>query len=543
MQRPLGKLSSAADFMSAGLLATALEDSYTLQAKLRNDQAPDLRPSSVLPFQDLSWDEAQLAYLREEWASKYPFVVSGIDREQVALQKFLESETICRQSNEKLTGWDTRPSIDFRVFARARRLIGELLGPVNLDEIVRLGGFGPGASTSLRRSRASQQNKWVRSSHITEKALPWFTAFRRWAGVSDVPSSVEVVAGNRVTTVPKNSKTDRVIAIEPDWNMFFQKGVGRAVRRRLQRRAGLLTPNAQAVNRAYACRGSMAAFGFPFATIDLSGASDSVSLALCEALLPRDWFQVIISLRSEVGTVGDALVPYEKVSSMGNGFTFELETLLFWGLAKAVSGTRVRVYGDDIIVPTASSEAVIEVLAQAGFSTNPSKTFVRGPFRESCGGHYFDGRDISPFYYRKPIVTVGQAITLANQINDWCLRYGGTVFRDPILHDAWAYLRSKIPSFLRGPSTVEGCLHSNWDECAPVWSRRTQSYTAKVVQFRQARRSADPLGGLLYKLWSDVPDLVASEQVFLDRSLVEGIARVHVDRDGWEVLPAWLLCQ
>lgn len=540
MQTPLGKLHSATDLQAAGLLAMALEDSYTFQAKLRDDHAEGLRPDSSISFQDMSWFEAQVAYLREEWASKYPFVVSGVDRREVALQKFRESELSCRSANERLTGWDTRPSIDRKIFSSARVHIGKLLGPFDRDEIVSRSGFGPGASTSLRRRNASHQNKWVRSSHITEKALPWFVSFRRWAGVPDIPSRVEVVEGNHVTTVPKNSKTDRVIAIEPDWNMFFQKGVGAAIRSRLQRRAGQLTPDAQLLNREWARRGSSVAEGQPFATIDLKGASDGISLALCAALLPHDWMKGLLELRSPVGIVGDDRFLYEKVSSMGNGYTFELETLLFWGLAKAVCRTDVRVYGDDIICPVGRSGQLIEILAQAGFEVNPAKTFTAGPFRESCGGHYFNGRDITPFYYRHPIKTMGDAVTLANQISDWSLRLGSQNYRDSLLQDAWELLCSRVPRFLRGPATVAGCLHMNWDECTPNWHRREQNYHVKTVVRKQKARRADQVGGLLHQLWSDVPDLQASQWRSSHPHQVEAIGKVRVDRDSWKVLPAWL---
>ena len=139
--------------------------------------------------------------------------------------------------------------------------------------------WGPGASTSLSRSRANPQNKWEFGAHCTEGLLPWVHTLSKWSGrdFATVP-----VLGNLVTTVPKNAKTDRIIAIEPDWNSFFQLGLGAAIRSRLQR-VGLLLDTAQAENRRLALIGSETG---EYATIDLKAASDTVSLGLCELLLP-----------------------------------------------------------------------------------------------------------------------------------------------------------------------------------------------------------------------------------------------------------------
>ena len=74
------------------------------------------------------------------------------------------------------------------------------------------------------------------------------------------------------------------------------------------------------------------------------------------------------------------------VSPMGNGFTFELETLLFYALTMAVCGkgnfVRVSVYGDDIICPTEHAQAVTSILVEAGFQLNLGKSFSSGPFQK-----------------------------------------------------------------------------------------------------------------------------------------------------------------
>lgn len=77
-----------------------------------------------------------------------------------------------------------------------------------------------------------------------------------------------------------------------------------------------------------------------------------------------------------------------------------------------------------------------------GFTMNPKKTnFGRSnPFRESCGGHYYGGFDVSPFYIRGAIRTVPDLIKLLNQLLEWDGR-GWGFFVTPELahfHRKWA---------------------------------------------------------------------------------------------------------
>ena len=129
--------------------------------------------------------------------------------------------------------------------------------------------------------------------------------------------------------------------------------------------------------------------------------------------LPEDWFEVLDALRSPMTHVRDdvvgkeAWVRLEKFSSMGNGFTFELETLLFAAItevtcdnADARLGSGIWVYGDDIIYPSVHASAVASALRWCGFIPNKTKSFSTGPFRESCGGDYFLARNVRSYYIK-----------------------------------------------------------------------------------------------------------------------------------------------
>jgi len=79
-----------------------------------------------------------------------------------------------------------------------------------------------------------------------------------------------------------------------------------------------------------------------------------------------------------------------KVSSMGNGFTFDLMTIVLLCLAR-VYDSGSTVFGDDIIIDRKVAPEFIAQLSVGKFKVNVEKTFFDGPFRESCGANYLDG--------------------------------------------------------------------------------------------------------------------------------------------------------
>lgn len=106
--------------------------------------------------------------------------------------------------------------------------------------------------------------------------------------------------------------------------------------------------------------------------------------------------------RSPFGDLGGVEFEYEKFSSMGNGFTFELETVIFYALARACGGSKActHVFGDDIITESEVVPLLREVLDFCGFVVNEEKSFSSGSFRESCGHDYFDGVFVRPVFWQ-----------------------------------------------------------------------------------------------------------------------------------------------
>jgi hypothetical protein len=121
-------------------------------------------------------------------------------------------------------------------------------------------------------------------------------------------------------------------------------------------------------------------------------------------------------LRSPFGTLDGDSIQYEKISSMGNGYTFAVESALFtsivYGVTRAIQGSFDRndfaVYGDDIVVRKSLQPLMIRMLNLAGFTINHDKSFDNGPFRESCGADYFNGEPVRPvFLTEKPSTVFG----------------------------------------------------------------------------------------------------------------------------------------
>jgi hypothetical protein len=181
---------------------------------------------------------------------------------------------------------------------------------------------------------------------------------------------------------------------------------------------------------------------------------------------------------------------------MGNGFTFELESLLFYAIAKTVRHFRrgsgiISVYGDDIIVGSDYAEHLSWVLGYVGFSVNPSKSFIDGPFRESCGGHYLVGVDVTPFYLRAPISKLRDVIKMANQVRRWSIM-PGLGMCDPTLEELWKLLKSHVPEELWGGDDLD----SSEQLVSPIGSKTR----LRLIGVPGKPRS-NGLGG--YMLWLD----------------------------------------
>jgi hypothetical protein len=172
------------------------------------------------------------------------------------------------------------------------------------------------------------------------------------------------------------------------------------VQNRLQYRAALDIRSLQEKHKVLA---RQASFHGNWVTLDLSSASENFGSDTVNRLVPRKWYRQFCLGRIPYLELSDGRnIRATSFMGMGIGYTFTLQTLLFYGLLKAiylVTGLKgpLSVYGDDCIFHKNIMKYVRSVFHDLRLVINEEKTYSSGPFRESCGGDYHSGIDVRPY--------------------------------------------------------------------------------------------------------------------------------------------------
>lgn len=165
-------------------------------------------------------------------------------------------------------------------------------------------------------------------------------------------------------------------------------------------------------NRNLACEGSIDG---SLDTIDLSDASDSVSFALVRSAFRKSvLLPVAFCCRSSVARCPGVEAPLQlqKFAPMGSALCFPFMCILFAAMCEeaiervsgkqAIRSSRYSVYGDDIVIEHRYVDTLVQLLSEFGFLVNKDKscssqlTNAAALFRESCGGEFLDGVDVTP---------------------------------------------------------------------------------------------------------------------------------------------------
>jgi hypothetical protein len=150
------------------------------------------------------------------------------------------------------------------------------------------------------------------------------------------------------------------------------------------------------------------------ATLDLSDASDHVSVHLVESVLPQLW-PVLAKVRSEYSLLPTGeWITLRTHAPMGAGICFSVMTTVILGIIRyAFESLHFRwrsepwsVYGDDIIVPIWIADYVTDLLERAGLVINHAKSCFTGRYVESCGLELYLGKDITPCYLKDDLATL-----------------------------------------------------------------------------------------------------------------------------------------
>lgn len=408
-------------------------------------------------------DAFRVSYLESSFLSKYAdeTLTPAALRASNAVTKWLSIESRNAKSNFRISydectfttkcadGVSTSFSSS-EVMANARRIVADVIGIDPPEDLFpRWSELTNGASTRIKRGPVALTEKFSGKAHVSSEAVHVFEAdyLEKCDGLHylwlECGNTLELVDSSVMFTVPKSSEIDRVACKEPEVNMFLQRGIGCYFRDRLKRIARIDLRD-QTPNQMYAYEGSTSR-GRDLSTLDLSSASDSISESLVVELLPPAWFLLCNKVRVKSTILPDGTVhQLNMFSSMGNGFTFELESLLFYAIARAVSNLLrnpelVSVYGDDLIVGTDVAPFLQRVLAWFGFKLNSKKSFWKGKFRESCGAHWYSGHDVTPFYLRKSMSHQTELINQLNLLRGW-LCYKGD-------NGLWSYVSDGLGGF------------------------------------------------------------------------------------------------
>lgn len=241
---------------------------------------------------------------------------------------------------------------------------------------------------------------------------------------------------SRYSTVRKNNEIDRSIDLQPFINMVVQRSIGLGLREVLRKHFNVDLEKLQPIH-------GLMIKNKEKSTIDLRNASDSNTWSLIEFLFPKSFVNL---LRKATPTFTEGLDGHfymtNKVSSMGNGFTFELMTLTLMALVKQFDQSG-SVFGDDIIVDSNVAPDLIGALSTAGWVVNVDKTFINSSFRESCGYNYHDDFGYLRSYDFEYPVTIGDCIVFFNKL--------GMLKSIPYFGKLYELLRRTIPNALRGP--------------------------------------------------------------------------------------------
>ena len=342
----------------------------------------------------------------------------GVDttdnRKDFTIRQFLKCEQEVREADQRRSEAD---------LVRFRRMSVLLWADVlqRVDEDIFYGRIvpkhGPGATADrLKGNLKYHQLEWTERLEdvfpSVEHILPSESYWKELSHVRYLEPGQERPV--RVITVPKTLKAPRIIAIEPACMQYAQQGVLESLVGHLEGPHNplnwLIGFEDQEPNRRMAFEGSLSG---ELATLDLSEASDRVSNQLVREMVCH-WPNVARALdatRSRKADVQGKIYRLAKFASMGSALCFPVEAMIFATIvfcaieerlnrrltARDVKSfrRRVRIYGDDIIVPTEYAVSCVGKLEDFGLRVNTGKSFWTGRFRESCGREYYDGHDVS----------------------------------------------------------------------------------------------------------------------------------------------------
>lgn len=254
-------------------------------------------------------------------------------------------------------------------------------------------------------------------------------------------------------------------------------------------------------------------------------------------------------------------IPLTKFAPMGSACCFPVEALVFWALSNVAQSdhvedkafkrlfysyssqssglgltagepTRISVFGDDIIVRVEQVDRTVALLEAVGLKVNASKSFTKGPFRESCGGDYLAGSDVAPVRVKHRLLgdNIGTVFRFIDLCNNLSLKFGSC---DPMFVKKLRELFQRFFGFL--PELVAVNHREGAGACVLYdyhWLQNEQGMTPKLYKKSSKGGSVTWVPANVRKRKS-VKDRSKTDYCQLERLILTEVAD-EVTRDlGW----------
>ena len=384
------------------------------------------------------------------------------DRWPDTLKKWRAAEHRCKRTNQRMTAWINRKKAGGKIvpydweIARMVQFIRHVVGVTPpMDEILQGAHYGPGSTVGVSGQavhyvkKADSLDCTADAVELASESLVYDKAMWVLLGHDPVYAYLDparrgmirsareaiqsqLVGHDKLMFIHKGLTSYRSIGAQPTLNGMLQLGVDPVLKRFLRDRAGVDLED-QSLNQRLALIGSRHwEDDDPWCTLDKTDASNLLALMLTN-LFPPAWAELLRKLRAPAylapWNIGGETCTYHMYAGMGNGTTFSVESLVFAAMAYAtsqlpleefISRHEFSVYGDDVILRRAHALRYWKLAEYMGFIISKEKSFVDGPFRESCGADYWKGEDVRPAYVKseEPVMHELELIGTHNTLVD-----------------------------------------------------------------------------------------------------------------------------
>lgn len=393
----------------------------------------EMRGAASSPLQHWVYNQA-LSVLKKQADSQ-------LDRWEATREKWFATEHRCARINQKILALVNRRHRGQKLVPFKRDLyrfyeaVHHVLGDnPPLDEIAEAAHYGPGSTSSVKGAnvgyvRKMEANECVPLAvDLAAQALMHDKACWAHLGMDPVYAgnpdaregfirvarewlSASVVSEDTLMFIHKSMTALRSISAQPTCSGMLQLGVHSVVEPLLERVG--VTIRDQSRNQRMARQGSLEALNGhkdPIVTLDKTDASSFLAANLITYFFPPAWAKLLNRIRTPrylaPKELGGGTHDYAMYAGMGNGTTFVVETLVFWAMTYATSSAKsvdeyvatgtYAVYGDDVILRKKHAVRYIALAEYLGFVISEEKSFLDGPFRESCGADYYNGTNVRP---------------------------------------------------------------------------------------------------------------------------------------------------